>query len=126
MRKLNITIFIIFSLISVNVSVLKAMQSKNDNIQRMLSLAQYIRCNSSDLVQLNDCQEIPVRQIIQYIQEDEQGDNLFSSTTIQTLALTPKSILVEAYEIAVKNMHKPKILYSYDCHDDSFSDSDND
>ncbi|AXK60845.1 hypothetical protein [Candidatus Chromulinivorax destructor] len=126
MKKLHITICIIFSLIMVNASVLKAMQTKhyNPHIEKMLSLAKYLQSSSSDLVELNDCQEIPVSAMIQYIQENEQGDNLFSLSTRQLLTLTPRSLLVEAYEIAVQNMHKPQILYFYDCHDDSFSDGD--
>lgn len=126
MKKLYISIFIIFSLNMVNASVLQAMQVKTSdrNIQKMLSLAQHIKSTSSDLVELSDCQEIPVREIMQYIEENEQGNNLFSSTTIQTLALTPQSLLIEAYEIALKNMHKPKNSYSYDYHAYSLSDND--
>jgi len=110
MKKLLLNKLMALSFLCVTYTSLIAMTDNNEdiNIQEMLCKARYIKsmygCLNNSYDNENDCVEIPVSRVAQYIQENEQGDNIFSPETLKMLAFTSENNLIEAYEIAIKNM----------------------
>ncbi|WP_162801783.1 hypothetical protein [Candidatus Chromulinivorax destructor] len=123
MKRRYINLLMLLNFACISQDSLFAMNEKDTDvkIQEMLWKANYIKARTPELTNThnstvqkaffenNDCQETLVRQMTQYIQENNQnGGCAFSTQTVNLLGLVPNNHLVQAYKIASQKIKDEK------------------